>query len=264
VDSADGIGSKDLANALNTLPHANEFINIPDELVPGEDVVKLKRDQQSNSSLASRYIQAVILSRLLLFRSFLSVFASPNLSDQELKAARRQWLLLQLFPSAFFSDRKDVFAFLSAQLWRMKANDISEMLDEVRAEIYTWIPSKFYTVIDECQVAAVAHPRWFVSDKGSFSRPLLRQVLRDVDAALPDGASIVSGTGLSNNMVQEAIGSFVSKDTGKADLHKTGAFDEKGRFNSYVEKYLASSLDELLLDRLWLWLRGRYDSLPDQ
>jgi hypothetical protein len=125
------------------------------------------------------------------------------------------------------------------------------------SKILTDTPT-LYTIIDECQVAAVVHPRWFCSYDKETPHPLLRQILSDVQAALPQGATILSGTGLSKDMVEKAACSFVSKDTQKANLHDTGAFDEEDRLKQYVTKYLSTSVEQALLDRLWTWLRGQF------
>jgi hypothetical protein len=126
----------------------------------------------------------------------------------------------------------------------MTASELEDRLDIVQTKIGKILTDTLtlYTIINECQVAAVAHPCWFCSYDKETPCPLLRQILSNIQAALPQGATILSGTGLSKDMVEKAACSFVSKDTQKANLHDTGTFDKEDQLKQYMTKYSDSQI----------------------
>jgi hypothetical protein len=129
----DGIGSNDLANALKAFQSTAGFSDIPDTAPPDEDTVILREKQIRNGLLASQYIQAVTLSRLLLFHAYLEALCDADVSITN--EHKRRWLYLQVTPSAFFHNQKDAFALLSAKLWRMTASELEDRLDVVQTKI---------------------------------------------------------------------------------------------------------------------------------
>ena len=74
---------------------------------------------------------------------------------------------------------------------------------------------------------------------------------------------VVAGTGISKNVVDQAMASAIMKDSKYRWSSDTGAFDspeEQGRYlRRYLPKVLINSKEGVrLMQRVWHWLRGRY------
>lgn len=73
---------------------------------------------------------------------------------------------------------------------------------------------------------------------------------------------VVAGTGISKDVVDQAMASAIMKDSRYRWCSDTGAFDDPSIQQRYLKKYLPKSLLESptgvrLLERTWYWLHGR-------
>src|SRR5258708_28369288 len=110
----------------------------------------------------------------------------------------------------------------------------------------------FFVVIDEVQVAADHLEEDFRSAAGTDMRPILHEMYRFL-LGFPEVVAgvILSGTGLSKKMVEEAVGPVSAKRT---DVRQTLVVTDVGRFDDtsqevYIRRYLTLH-DTDISDRL--------------
>jgi hypothetical protein len=122
-----------------------------------------------------------------------------------------------------------------------------------------------FVVIDEAQVAA-DRLKDFPSTTGTDLRPILREMYSFCLKSKLFNGIILAGTGLSMNMVKDAVGSVSAKRAGK---RQPLVFTNIGRFREdnssqedYIRRYLTLSdndpSDQRLLERMVYWFSGRY------
>ncbi len=103
------------------------------------------------------------------------------------------------------------------------------------------------------------------SAAGTDMRPILHEMYRFL-LGFPEVVAgvILSGTGLSKKMVEEAVGPVSAKRT---DVRQTLVVTDVGRFDDtsqevYIRRYLTlhdtDISDRLLLERIKYWFSGRY------
>ena len=73
---------------------------------------------------------------------------------------------------------------------------------------------------------------------------------------------VVAGTGISKDVVDQAMASAIMKDSRYRWCSDTGAFDEVEVQRRYLVKYLPRSVLDTpagrrLVERVWYWLHGR-------
>ena len=127
------------------------------------------------------------------------------------------------------------------------------------------LETKFFVVVDEAQVAADHLKEYFCSTTGTDMRPILHEMYRFfLQYSSVVSGIILSGTGLSIQMVEEAVGSVSAK---KLDIERREmVFTNVGRFDNssqeaYIRRYLTLSdndSDRRLLERMIYWCSGRY------
>lgn len=74
---------------------------------------------------------------------------------------------------------------------------------------------------------------------------------------------IVAGTGISKDVVDQAMASAIMKDSRYRWCSDTGAFDHRDVQIRYLQKYLpksflGSNAGVRLMERVWYWLHGRF------
>jgi hypothetical protein len=95
----------------------------------------------------------------------------------------------------------------------------------------------------------------------SIRRPILREILSAWKGVL--NSIIISGTGISRQVVEEVLGSVVAKDPSTIfTVTDTGAFDDEDDQRTYLEQYLPSGYlntaqGKYLATRVGYWLHGR-------
>ncbi|EEB94129.1 hypothetical protein MPER_07109, partial [Moniliophthora perniciosa FA553] len=137
---------------------------------------------------------------------------------------------------------------------------ISGVLSEICALRVTHGQRLFIT-LDEANVASHSLDRAFVDDEGNHY-PVLKVILRIWIGHLKNYpfTFVVAGTEIPSNLFDD--------DTEWGEWRwssDTGGFDDRASQRAYIRQFLPSNLDssdegQMLIDRIWLWLRGRHRS----
>ncbi|KAF8591866.1 hypothetical protein K439DRAFT_1231291, partial [Ramaria rubella] len=125
---------------------------------------------------------------------------------------------------------------------------------------------RLFCVIDEAQVAANSHSEAFVSSDANLKdvkRPILKEIVRVWRTYAQNLRFIVTGTGISMQVVIDAMASGMGKATSFRTFYNTGAFNDRVSHENYIRRYIpAKYLDtdsgRQLLERSWRWLHGRH------
>jgi len=195
-----------------------------------------------------------------------------------------RWLLLQLQPSFVHPQVWDVFDELSSKLSGASDSFINSktksLLTNVRTLCSYLAPgtssttsqmstsdtaqTPLFCVLDEAQHAATQHSSSFRSDQNNAHRPILREIVKAWEGqSFGQGVfMVVAGTGISKDVVDQAMASAIMKDSKYRWCSDTGAFDCRDVQRRYLQKYLPRHLLESdsgtrLLERVWYWLHGR-------
>jgi hypothetical protein len=122
-----------------------------------------------------------------------------------------------------------------------------------------------FCVLDEAQYAATEHTTSFRSDYNGSHRPILREIVRAWEEQISgrDVFLVIAGTGISKDVVDQAMASAIMKESRYRWCSDTGAFNKKEDQRRYLARYLPKALlesqaGERLLERLWYWLHGRF------
>ncbi|KIM43671.1 hypothetical protein M413DRAFT_443578 [Hebeloma cylindrosporum] len=220
---------------------------------------------QSNKNVdpANRVFEMLICARIYVLKQLLANLPAGT----DAMKARRRWVLVQALPP---STTTDIFVAIvnslrsadTSVMRELSLNMFSEIKDLVGPDIFPGNP--FFTVVDEAQVAAQHLTNSFRSSTtGTHQRPVLHafcSFLRNNDLV---GGIILSGTGLSMEMVKTAVESTYMKDMDSTPriITEIGRFergDEAHR--SYIQKFLSinSPSDHRLVERILYWFSGRY------
>jgi hypothetical protein len=210
-------------------------------------------------------------------------------ADEAPHVYRERWLLLQLRPSFVHPQFWDVFYELSCKLSGASDSFINKktktLLTSIRGLLCSKITTGSHTaqaqmstsetvqtplfcVLDEAQHAATQHNSAFRSDQNGAHRPILREIVKAWESqSFGQGVfMVVAGTGISKDVVDQAMASAIMKDSRYRWSSDTGAFDRRDVQQRYLEKYLPKPLLESdigvrLLERVWYWLHGRFVQL---
>ncbi|KAL0057441.1 hypothetical protein AAF712_015916, partial [Marasmius tenuissimus] len=183
-----------------------------------------------------------------------------------------RWLYLQLHPSILDIPRVDVFSHTAETIRAAFGNDVGAMEYWVIATMEALQPllrqfedqatvslrarakgkkdglstdvTDLFIVIDEAQDAAETFPHAFRSALGLTSRPALRELVvvwgNDLQTlAANNGVDfswtfIITGTGMSVNLVRDAIASTSAKHGPFSDFHSIGAFEKAAEQVTYI------------------------------
>ncbi|KJA20635.1 hypothetical protein HYPSUDRAFT_141950 [Hypholoma sublateritium FD-334 SS-4] len=280
------LGSSDVQNSIQThVPDSHQFRRILPPMGSSGYDAALK----ANRDIANRVFRQIFLSRLIIFNLFtetmLEYINTHEDAPRDPRVFKTRWLLLQLQPSFVHPQLWDVFDELSSKLseasdsfinTRTKAllTNTRSMCSRLQAEVSSTpiqmsssdiaqIP--LFCVLDEAQHAATQHSLSFRSDHNGSHRPILREIVKAWEGqSFGQGVfMVVAGTGISKDVVDQAMASAIMKDSKYRWCSDTGAFDTMVAQQKYLRKYLpesflASESGVRLLERIWYWLHGRY------
>ncbi|KAK7452134.1 hypothetical protein VKT23_012239 [Stygiomarasmius scandens] len=241
---------------------------------------------ERNWDITRHWFTAALLARAFLFQQFLNKAVSEKATlGNDL---RRRWLLAQIQPKIIFGT--DILNTLTQLIGGISnIADIETTLSQIWEAVTTLIcrldPSlessdkrpSLFVIIDEAQDGVTQLPDAFMSgvqapqDIKRKKRPVLRQLLFTLTSALEktaenvDVTHIVTGTGISKEMLEDAVSSATYKEQSIAFVpdYNTGGFDHIEDQKSYIAHYLGegfpqSQIGKPLCSRMWHWLRGRY------
>lgn len=285
VDSSQ-LGSTDIQNAIDIhLPRDSRFTP---SLPTIEDVSHFQQLRQEeiltrNREVATFIFSRIFLARLIIFDQFVRVMIQIEGHDKDANFYREKWLYIQLRPLLVFPEM-DVFDCLSTVLVKHAPNAyVEQQTQALLASLQTNLrvqPEKkgiasytsavprtpIFCVLDEAQYAASSYSSAFRSASNPMSpRPVLREIVRswEMQGAAHGVFMVVAGTGISKDVVDQAMASAIMKDSRYRWSSDTGAFDSEEQQEAYLRKYLPSDLlasqsGKRLLQRVCHWLRGRY------
>ncbi|KAM6495491.1 hypothetical protein JOM56_008197 [Amanita muscaria] len=224
----------------------------------------------SNNGAAARRAFAMLLcARVSILKQLVQHFpGKTNVTD-----ARRRWVLAQILPPRLKQSDEDLFVTVLRALRNADTDIMLRMARDLLGDIMTKRTNLFpegrgtplFVVIDEAQMAAECL-KVFPSTSGNRLRPILREMIEFFQSSLLFNKIILSGTGLSMEMVKDATGSFSAK---AAPTRVQAVFSNVGYFTredpsqeAYIRRYLTLSendiSDKRLLERMKFWFSGRY------
>ncbi|KAL1719917.1 hypothetical protein EV715DRAFT_162445, partial [Schizophyllum commune] len=273
------IGSDDLPRKLSDITNDPFF----------EPAISAAQDAPSalgrNTAAVQQHIYAVLLSRLLILRRYISVLPKRDLTEDEQKSYRRRWLRLQVDP-ALFKGRHDLSSDIFVDLSNIiaeKSPSLGYLASYVSKTVQSLIPSRvsasacapsiiptLYVVIDEAQSASSECSDAFRAglEKGvnwSVPRPLLREVVLRFFKPLEHVRAFIipTGTNVSQTQLVQAIESTLLKPNSHQSVRPTAGLDRPRAVIDFVHPYLPPTLAGsdtglLLLERIYRWLHGRF------
>lgn len=262
------LGSSDVQNAITTrIPDSPNFhYHLPPAGSPAYET-----SLESNRKVANRIFRQIFLARLLVFHHFAQIMsahmATTGCTDSHQYKVR--WLFLQLQPSIAHPHVWDVFDELSNKLSQASDAFINSTTMELLTSVRGLCSGSasldaLFCVLDEAQYAATQLQTSFRSDHGAAHRPILREIVRAWESQTSGRGvfMVVAGTGISKDVVDQAMASAIMKDSRYRWCSDTGAFDHVHIQQAYLRKYLPttyleSSAGKRLLERVWYWLHGR-------
>jgi hypothetical protein len=241
------------------------------ELPPESNLLQTAIENH-NSSVATTAFVAILLARFIIFHAFL--LSAQQQPGGITESTKRAWLLLQLSPNMFLTS--DRFYTLSTQLkdnfsdTQLRGMAISE-LDSVQRIVGK--KTHLFIALDEAQGLAYRYKKCFLSHaepvarSGTTSlprspRPIIRKLVEVWSLLIRD--IIISGTGLSMKLVEEALKSVVAKKDARTDTFiDLGAFESDVNQLHYVQLYLpphflTTESGTRLASRIAFWLHGRF------
>jgi hypothetical protein len=254
-----------LEQALKTMARSLEWT--PDAF---ENPMKIKNKISANETIAFKCVNKVLLTRWIIFRTFVEVAKEQNAGKLP-PDIKRDWLLFQILPVFLIGDKHPFLAFMNSCLVGMSPEDLENQVSnfspkDILGSAFNSECDKFFYVLDEAQVAGETHMGAFADADGLIPRPVLRPIIGAWNTASSESIRfIVSGTGFSLSLFQTVLTSGVSKATGSTlwqEVHQTGDFINRGVQESYVSRYLpptflSSPSGTALVSRMFEWLRGR-------
>ncbi|KAF8516724.1 hypothetical protein BU17DRAFT_92559 [Hysterangium stoloniferum] len=222
-----------------------------------------------NAESADRVFAMLLFARVFVLKQLVKYL--PLNTDATV--ARRRWVLAQALPPRSSQKGDDLFVTILQTIRHADTDimitSINSMLNQFMNKRKDLFPVGFtplFAVIDEAQVAADHLKEYFRSDTGSDLRPILHEMYSFfLDSEIISGI-IISGTGLSMEMVQNTAGSLSAKRTDR--FARPLVFTDIGRFTrgdsaqeDYIRRYLTLSendSDRLLLKRIMYWFSGRH------
>ncbi|KAH6904037.1 hypothetical protein BKA70DRAFT_1299336 [Coprinopsis sp. MPI-PUGE-AT-0042] len=154
--------------------------------------------------------------------------------------SQQRWLLLQLQPSILNPRVWDVFDHLSRELLSSASDayincQTKTLLGQVRSRLSRLRSAEkmpIFCVLDEAQHAASQHLPAFRSDHSGAHRPVLREICAGQGVFM-----VVAGTGISKDVVDQAMASAIMKDSKYRWCSDTGAFDQPEVQRAYLQRY---------------------------
>ena len=266
------LGSSDIQNSIQSyIPYSPNF---RDKLpLPGTTDYGI--GLRSNRLIAGKVFRRVFLARLLIFHHFVEIMERERAPSSSLDTFRERWLLLQLQPHLVCpAGVWDIFDDLSCRLSKASDHFIAARTRDLLKRVRELCSKKsdasveetpFFCVLDEAQYAATKHTSSFRSDHDGSQRPILREIVRAWEELISGRGvfMIIAGTGISKNVVDQAMASAIMKESRYRWCSDTGAFSSFEAQRLYLSQYLPrrlleSEVGKRLLERLWYWLHGRF------
>ena len=225
-------------------------------------------DPPANMIAARRVFAMLLCARFAILAQLVKQFpVNTNITD-----ARRRWVLAQVLPLRLEGETEDLFATVLWALRRASTDDMLKIATDFWVDMMTTRKDLFpertplFVVIDEAQVAATELKCFPSSTSGNGQRPILREMVQFFQTIYLFNKIILSGTGLSMEMVKEATGAHSAK---AAPIRVQEVFSNVGCFaggdppqEAYIRRYLTLSDDDIsdkrLLEHMKLWFSGRY------
>ncbi|KAF9552856.1 hypothetical protein CPC08DRAFT_822630 [Agrocybe pediades] len=280
------LGSSDVQNSIKVhVPDSPRFRSI----LPPAGSAGYEGALKTNREIASRIFRRIFLARLIIFNLFAETMTKSIKENggvaEDPRVYMARWLLLQLRPSFVHPQVWDIFDELSFKLSgapdsfinsktkslltnvRTLCSNISSGSSSTTSQMSTsdTAQTPLFCVLDEAQHAATQHNTSFRSDQNNAHRPILREIVKAWEGqSFGQGVfMVVAGTGISKDVVDQAMASAIMKDSKYRWCSDTGAFDCKEVQQRYLQKYLPRRLLQSdagirLLERVWYWLHGRH------
>ncbi|KAG5643748.1 hypothetical protein DXG03_009682 [Asterophora parasitica] len=258
------LGSSDVQNSIRSyIPDSPGFRTT----LPRPGSPEYESALTRNRLNASRIFSQLFLARLLVFDLFVNALDQVEAGDSAVYKLR--WLFLQLQPSLVHPQIYDIFDALTGTLSQATDSYINSTTKALLASIRKRCMDRpqsppIFCVLDEAQYAATQHCNAFRSDNGSAYRPVLREIVRawENQCAGQGVFMVVAGTGISKDVVDQAMASAIMKESKYRWCSDTGAFDAVDAQRRYIQKYLppaflSSASGERLMERVGYWLHGR-------
>jgi hypothetical protein len=221
----------------------------------------------ANASAAERVIMMLVCARIFILKQLVQR-TSPSAEPFDV---RRRWVLLQALPPALFMRGGDIFVWLLRSLRTgdtevMRGFSSSTVLEMFQQRPDLFSSTNFFAVLDEAQDAANSHIDFFPATSDPLAtRSALHELYRVLNRTDVICGIILSGTGLSMNLVTDSVNSMSAR---QADPHysvkiftDTGNFLDEQSQKDYVLRYLQLSnevySDRRLLERIQTWFIGR-------
>jgi hypothetical protein len=247
-------GSDDFRKAVELIPSLSDWREV------GEDSGHFI----SRAQAADRAFTMLLCSRVFVLKAFIDQIPR-NACSQD---ARRRWILAQALPPQL-ENGGDIFLEVFQSLRKgdtpcMK-EFIASTIKALRTERKDLFPDdKLFSVLDEAQDASRALNGRFPSSSES-KHSILHEIYKHLTNVGIFNGIILSGTGLSREVVEEETGSMGAKRMNPIYVTRvftdTGDFRDAGRQEAYVRQYINLSgnvSDTHLLRRIQHWLKGRY------
>ncbi|GAW08635.1 hypothetical protein LENED_010706 [Lentinula edodes] len=248
---------------------------------------------EANQQIVAYDLLIVILARLYILRRFTAILRKIG-KDTSQMSHKRQWLYLQLHPELIPSGKsRDIFIELIKHITGffmqeglvsvstdIRIEIMNHLLENVLSDIECTLGARnpgekctLYVAVDECQFIAQSkpHSNFFRSDNWTVERPLLRQIARSLDMMFNmkshttgiQACFIFTGTGLSREIIYEALSSVILKPGFTVDINETGAFNDATAQLEYMQEFFPPKIYqnkefEQLRGRIFYWLRGRH------
>jgi len=256
--SIDGVGAPDLSDAIGSMKEYGGWVSNIFENDKPTDQVKWAND--NNDTIAWHVLSKVILARWVMLYAFIEVAKGLHLSN-----VKRDWLLFQVHHHRDAKTGQNPFKTIGLTVIKAARPDtLRDLTAEYSGKVFKMInPESFFYVIDEAQVAGEVYLGAFADGQGSIPRPVLRPIIRHMEMTSNCGV-IVSGTGFSLKLFEDAMASGVGKDRTNWDVqYNTGDFSDQEVQSAYVSRFLppsflSSASGVHFETRIYRWLRGRY------
>ncbi|KAF8338350.1 hypothetical protein F5887DRAFT_1137571 [Amanita rubescens] len=245
---------------------SNDFTEATEILQSMSTLSTKSPDLASNGPVARRAFEMLLCARIFILKQL--VQRLPVNTD--VTVARRRWVFAQVLPPHLEHDDKDLFVKVLRSIRHATTDIMRDITRSSMRNIEKYLFSmesdtRLFVVIDEAQVAA-EYLNFFRSASGTERRPILREMVSFFQSSQIFKRIILSGTGLSMEMVKYAVGSRAAKEVTNEGQ---GVFTDVGRFTSedssqevYISRYLNLSKDNVsdrrLLERMKYWFSGRY------
>lgn len=254
---ANEVGVRDLRNALDDLTAYSAWMS---DLKP-INVAERAAQADINSRITSKQLRKVLAARVVVFELFLELAIQVDGILQE--RHKRIWLLFQLSDTPIRSIAgPHPFVRIIRCLHHASSTALDTLIYRLGDIQNKYLQSSdFILGLDEAQWAFREYPRSFVS---STDPAIFRSIIREVVKVFTKWSIklIVSGTGVSQNDLEEAMASGVSKAQAIKMFHKLGMFDTMPKLRSFVGRYvpayiLESDSGHRLQQRMREYLLGR-------